>query len=164
VLSESQENYLKAIYSIIQRKNGVRVKDIAAMMDVKNSSVSSALKCLSESRMVNYEPYGIISLTEEGERVARSIAGKHRILSLFFANLLGIDRRHAGECACKIEHSMPPEVFARFLQFLKFVYVSHKNTQRWLDTFKDFCTRDEIDLENTESVKKYLSEIEGFLN
>ncbi len=40
----SQEDYLEAILRIFNEKKGVRVKDIASQLNVRNSSVTTALK------------------------------------------------------------------------------------------------------------------------
>jgi DtxR family transcriptional regulator, Mn-dependent transcriptional regulator len=163
-LSDSLEDYLEAIYNIILEKNGVRVKDIAKRLGVKNSSVTVALRSLSGSGMINYEPYGVISLTQKGNLVARRITEKHRILKFFFHKMLGIDKPTAETCACEIEHSMPPEVFKRFMQFIKFSYLSHRKTPGWLNGFREFYTEDTVDMECDNCFEEYMSEVEGFIN
>jgi Mn-dependent DtxR family transcriptional regulator len=54
-LSETLQNYIETMYEIIIEKNGVRVKDLAKRMKVKNSSVVSALQALKKSGHINYE-------------------------------------------------------------------------------------------------------------
>ncbi|MFC1676128.1 metal-dependent transcriptional regulator [Planctomycetota bacterium] len=53
-LSASLEDYLEAIFWIIQSKGATRAKDIAAKLSVKASSVTGALQALSEKKYVNY--------------------------------------------------------------------------------------------------------------
>ena len=163
-LTDSLEDYLEAIYNIIVERNGVRVKDIAKRLGVKNSSVTVALRSLAENGMIHYEPYGVISLTAKGNGVARRITEKHRILMFFFNRMLGIERKEAEQCACKMEHNMPPKVFKRFLQFIKFSYISHKKTPGWLNGFKEFYTEDTVDMECPHCIEEYMSEVEGFIN
>ncbi len=164
ILSDSLEDYLEAIYNIILEKNGVRVKDIAKRLKVKNSSVTVALRSLAENGMINYEPYGVISLTQTGNSLAKRITEKHRILMFFFHKMLGIEKSAAEQCACKIEHSMPPEVFKRFMQFIKFSYISHKKTPGWLNNFREFYSEDTFDMACDDCVEEYMSDVEGFLN
>ena len=65
-LSASLENYLRAIYYIVKEKQAARVKDISKFLQVGASSASEALKNLSEKGFINYEPYGIVTLTSYG--------------------------------------------------------------------------------------------------
>ena len=70
ILTESLEDYLESIYRNIVNKNAARVKDIAADLGVRYPSVTSALKALEKKGLINYEPYGIITLTSEGLAIA----------------------------------------------------------------------------------------------
>ena len=102
-LSTSLEDYLEAIYAIILDQSAVRVKDIARRLEVKNSSVTSALKALTAKKLINHEPYGIITLTQEGNKVARRIYEKHKIVEGFLIKVLGVNPEEAGVWACRIE-------------------------------------------------------------
>ena len=62
-LSGNMEDYLEAIFHIVSEKSAARAKDIAAFLNVKNSSVTGALRHLSEKGFINYTPYDIITLT-----------------------------------------------------------------------------------------------------
>lgn len=121
-LTEALEDYLEAIYRIIVKKNGVRVKDIAEALKVRNPSVTSALKSLEKRGLINYEPYGIISLTKAGLAVALKVTEKHRLFKYFFMNVLGIDQNTADATACRMEHVVPRPVYTRLLQFIKYLY------------------------------------------
>lgn len=160
-LSETLENYIEAIYKIIIVKNGVRVKDIARTLGVKNSSVVSALKALSKGGYINYEPYGIISLTPEGNSVARRLTEKNRILRYFFEQILGLSRKGAEESACGMEHSLSEEAFKRLTQFIKYTYVTHKNDSEWLDGFKAFYPENPMSPNCDECIDDYFEDVGG---
>lgn len=123
-LTEALEDYLEAIYKIILKKNGVRVKDIAAELKVRNPSVTSAMKALEKRGLINYEPYGIISLTRTGLEIALKITEKHRLFKHFFMNVLGVDRATADSTACRMEHIVPRNVYARLLQFIRYIHLA----------------------------------------
>ena len=57
-ISESLENYLEAIHMLDGNNHGVRVKDIAEMLDVRLPSVSEALSKLRLLDLVKQEKYG----------------------------------------------------------------------------------------------------------
>ena len=83
-LSASLEDYLEAIFNIISDKGAVRAKDIAKYLGVKAGSVTVALKALSKTDHINYQPYEVITLTSKGLEQAKEIIRKHEILKDFF--------------------------------------------------------------------------------
>ena len=156
-LTEALEDYLEAIYDIIDEKGGVRVKDIAERLDVKNSSVTMALRSLRDSGFVNYEPYGVISLTETGFSEARRLSETHQVFRRFFVNILGVKLEAANETACRLEHTMSPEVMARFLQFMKFISTDTVLEKNWGEAFSRFCRTNNVSPGNLASPADYMS-------
>jgi len=84
-------------------------------------SVTSALKKLSERELVEHERYGRIKLTPEGGRIARDVIRRHKALTRFLTEALGIDRELAGADACKIEHVISPLSLERMVKFIEFM-------------------------------------------
>lgn len=156
-LSESLEDYLETIYKIIVEKTAVRVKDIASAMNVRYPSVTAALKALEKRGFINYEPYGIITLTKSGLDVALEVAERHRLLQAFFENTLGIDATVASINACKMEHVLSREVYDRFVQFVKFLYVSQGTDLRWVEDFKAFITSKEGKKPDAKGLEQYFN-------
>lgn len=156
-LTETQEDYLETIYEIILAKKGVKVKDIAQKMNVKNSSVTSALKTLEESGHINYEPYGVISLTDEGEALAKHLNDMHKNLKQFLVQVLKIDEESANDTACRMEHIMPKQTYKRFIQFIKFIKTSDKDKIEWLERFSDFIENDTLDIDCPSCVVDYIN-------
>ena len=120
-LSASLEDYLEAIYNLSAEQSVARSKDIARVLDVSCASVTSALRTLSEKKLVNYKPYGYITLTEKGRKVAGRVVHRHDILKQFFADVLGVDPVMAHEAACRAEHMMEPEIVSRLTTFIDFL-------------------------------------------
>jgi DtxR family Mn-dependent transcriptional regulator len=102
-LSASLEDYLEAIYHLTAGQGVARSKDIAEAMAVSRASVTGALRSLSEKELVNYKPYGYITLTKKGQRIARRVAHRHEILTRFFEGLLGAKASTAQAAACRAE-------------------------------------------------------------
>ena len=140
-LSASLEDYLETIFLIVQKKQAARAKDIADQLKVKASSVTSALRLLSEKGLINYAPYDIITLTTEGEQLARDVLKRHRTLYDFLKNVLGIDEQEAEIGACKLEHSISPVVLDRLISFVDFVEHCPRVGTQWIREFDSFCLR-----------------------
>ncbi len=120
-ISSSLEDYLETIY-LLQRDHGfARVKEIAAARDVKAASVSVALRKLAEAKLVRYERREYINLTPEGEKTARSVFSRHRLLKRFFCEVLQMSLDGADEQACALEHSLTDEGMNRLVRFFEFL-------------------------------------------
>ena len=120
-LSASMEDYLEAIFNLSSSGGVVRSKDIAEVLSVSQSSVTGALRSLSDKGLINYKPYGYITLTEKGRKAASGIARKHEIIKSFFVDILGVDPSEAQEAACQAEHAFGSELILRIERLLEFV-------------------------------------------
>ena len=149
-LSASLEDYLEAIYHLIAEKQAARVKDISTRLKVNYSSVTGALKALSERKLVNYAPYELVTLTPQGEVVARDVVRRHEVLSDFFVKVLAIDEKHADEAACKMEHAVSPKILERFVEFVEFVDTCPRGGAEWKKGIGYFCGQ----YENIEKSKQ----------
>ena len=117
----SMEDYLEAIAKLGKGRKVVKVKELSQMLGVKMPSVTSALKRLSRQELVEHERYGHITLTPEGDAVARQVIYRHEALTHFFAKALDINRETAEEDACKIEHVISPLSMERLAKFVEFI-------------------------------------------
>lgn len=120
-MSEPLEDYLETIYLLVQEHGFARVRDIAKARDVKAATVSISLRKLSESGLVNYVRREYIGLTEKGEEAARRILTRHRLLTRFFQEVLGMSPHAAGHQACAMEHSLTDEAMDRMVRFFEFL-------------------------------------------
>jgi len=121
VLSESQEDYLEAIFHIVDKKHAARVKDIAQRLRVNPASVTGALGLLSEKGLINYAPYDVITLTPEGRKISKDVVRRHEVLRYFFINVLSVDIDIADKAACSMEHALSREILDRLTHFLNFI-------------------------------------------
>lgn len=119
-ISASLEDYLEAIYKIIQEKHAVKAIEISKRLGVGRSSVTEALKNLADKKLVNYGRYDVISLTPAGEKLAQQVIIKHNVLYEFFADFLGVSADEAQENACKIEHLISKDAFERLIAFIEY--------------------------------------------
>ncbi len=110
--SPKMEDYLEVIYELLKEKGYVKSKDISKILNVKASTVTIMLKTLAEKKLINYEKYGGITLTEEGIKKAEEISKKHKII-IDFLLLLGIDEKQANLEAEGIEHIISDETLRK---------------------------------------------------
>lgn len=140
-LSASLEDYLSAIYHLSQEHRVARAKDIAERLSVSRASVTGACKALCEKGLVNYAPYGVITLTDAGQAAAVDIQRRHRVLMDFFVNILSVSETEAEAAACRMEHCIPQSIMTRLVEFARFVRACPRTGQQWLEAFEDkSCT------------------------
>jgi DtxR family Mn-dependent transcriptional regulator len=119
-LSASLEDYLEAIYQVMAEHGEARGKDIAGRLGVAASSVTNALRGLAKRDLIKHEPYDRITLTEEGQRIARDVVHRHEVLTDFLTNVLAVDEATAADCACKMEHVVDDDIMERLVAFIKY--------------------------------------------
>jgi DtxR family Mn-dependent transcriptional regulator len=140
-LSQSLEDYLEAIHHIVRAKGAARGKDISERLKVNRSSVTGALRTLAEKKLVNYAPYDLVTLTQEGGLLAERIIHRHEVLQDFVSRVLGLEERIAEENACRMEHAVSEPVLDRLAQFIDFIRVCPRIDIRWIEETGYFCHR-----------------------
>lgn len=117
-IHESAENYLETILMLYEAKGEVRSVDIATEMQVTKPSVSYAMKRLRESGYILMDKDNLISLTEEGHKIAYKIYRRHKVITQFLMQI-GVNEEDARTDACKIEHDISAATFDAILKQLK---------------------------------------------
>lgn len=83
MLSPSLEDYLEELYRFSLSKEVVRVTDISQKLHVSLPSVSKALCKLKAGEYINYQPYGVINLTDIGRKRGKFLVERNRLLQEF---------------------------------------------------------------------------------
>ncbi|MGM0419006.1 MAG: DtxR family transcriptional regulator [Thermodesulfobacteriota bacterium] len=138
-LSSSLEDYLETIFQVVSEKQAARAKDIASRLKVNNSSVTGALRTLSDKGLVNYAPYDLITLTKEGNEIAKDIIRRHEALKNFFVKILCVDENISEDAACKMEHAVPKEILDKLIQFVDFLQICPRGGQELIQGFTKHC-------------------------
>lgn len=112
VIHKSAEDYLEQILIQLETKGYARSVDISEALGVTKPSVSVAMKKLREGGYVSMEKFGLISLTDKGYLIARHVYDRHKTLTKFYISI-GVDEKTAEEDACRTEHVISEETFAR---------------------------------------------------
>ena len=137
-LSASLEDYIEAIYNLSKEAAVVRSKDMAKLLNVSKASVTGALRALKDKKMINYQPYDFITLTDSGKTAAAEVAQKHSVLKSFFTDVLQISPEMAQQAACKAEHTLGPKVVYKLLCFTEFVSSENENGLDIVTKFAQF--------------------------
>lgn len=103
MLSPAVEDYLKTIYKL-QGQGVASTTDIARTMNVSSASVTNMLKRLAEMKLVAYQSYRGVALTEAGEKIALEIIRHHRLLELYLKEVMGYGWEQLHEEAEHLEH------------------------------------------------------------
>lgn len=107
MLSQTEENYLKALFHLTSERVGkieTGTNELAATLNVKPATANDMLKKLKEKKLVNYEKYGKISLTVLGKKQAIDIVRKHRLWETFLYKKLEFSWDEVHEVAEQLEH------------------------------------------------------------
>ncbi|MHA2789657.1 metal-dependent transcriptional regulator [Corynebacterium sp. S7] len=105
-LSESNQDYLKAIFSLGEWSDEpVTTSAVAARVGVKLSTASDAIKKLTSQGLLVHERYGAITLTEEGHSYAVAMVRRHRLIETFLVDVLGYGWDQVHDEAESLEHS-----------------------------------------------------------
>ena len=94
ILSESLEDYLEAIFELQTMNTVARSKDIAAKLNIKCGSVTGTLKKLADRKLINYEPYGYITLTPQGDKIAKEVTTRHNVFKHFLFKHVQFDESY----------------------------------------------------------------------
>ena len=101
--AEHIEMYLKTIWHIKEKKESIKISNIARLLHVRQSSVVQMLKKLNDKKLVRYNKANV-KLTEEGEKIGSSMMRNSRLLEVLMNNALNVEIDE--EMVCGIEHHM----------------------------------------------------------
>jgi DtxR family Mn-dependent transcriptional regulator len=138
-LSGKLEDYLEAMLELEEEDRPARVKDISQALSVHKSTVTSALRNLSEKGLVNYHPYEIARLTPKGRKIAREVTRHHKVIRRFLKEVLFLDDETAEQNACRMEHVVDQEVLERLTYFARFIESCPRAGKDWLSNFDEFA-------------------------
>ncbi len=121
MLSQAEENYLKAIYSLeLSNSSNVSTTHISKQLNTKASSVTDMLKKLAGKELVNYKKYRGVSLTSNGKKIAVKIVRKHRLWEVFLVRKLNYYWDEVHDLAEQLEHIKSDTLIDRLDSFLDF--------------------------------------------
>jgi DtxR family Mn-dependent transcriptional regulator len=116
--SQTEENYIKALFNLANEKGEVSVNELSKSLDIKMPTVTSMMKKLAAKKLVHYESYKPVKLSEKGRREAGLIIRKHRLTEMFLVDKMGFGWEEVHEIAEQVEHINSPKFFEKMDELL----------------------------------------------
>lgn len=117
-LTASMEDYLEMIYRLSKDTSFTRIHDLAAALNVQSPSATKMVQKLADIGLVNYEKYGIIILSDKGQKMGKELLERHQIIDDFL-KLLGLSENVLEETE-KIEHTISTQTLKCLADFVNF--------------------------------------------
>jgi DtxR family Mn-dependent transcriptional regulator len=108
--SVSREDYLKAIWEMVQEEQEPISARLAEELGVTPPAVTAALKRMTRDGLLRVERSGRIVLTRKGSGMADRLAMRHQLAEKLLTEVIGLDWTRAHDEAERLEHGISPEV------------------------------------------------------
>ncbi|WGK65723.1 metal-dependent transcriptional regulator [Croceiramulus getboli] len=120
-LTKSEEDYLKALFSLSQGgQKKVGNNQLADYLELSPASVNNMVKKLSAKELVNSERYGKLELSAEGRALAVSLIRKHRLWETFLYDHLNFRWDEVHEVAEQLEHIKSTKLIEELDRFMDY--------------------------------------------
>lgn len=117
MISVNKEKYLIEIYTNLNDEGYTRVSQLAKSLQVSVSSVSKMVKKLNDEEYIEFQRYGMISITKKGRVVCERLLKKRLVLERFL-QYIGVDEENVEEEVKAIESTISTDVVQQIDHFL----------------------------------------------
>ena len=114
--SVSQEDYLKAIWELVEEGQQPIGARLAKELGVTPPAVTAAVKRMRRDDLVSVARDGRIDLTRKGRSLAGRLALRHQLAEMLLTDVIGLSWSKAHDEAERLEHAISPEVEALLLK------------------------------------------------
>jgi len=120
MISLTEENYLKAIFHLINDENTVTVNELSKFLNVKMPSVNNMMKKFADKNWVHYESYKPLRITDSGKKQAALVVRKHRLTEMFLVEKMNFGWENVHEIAEQLEHIHSETFFDKMDEILNY--------------------------------------------
>lgn len=106
-LSSSTQNYLKIIWNLQEWSSApVTASNLAERLGLRLSTVSDAIRKLTEQGLIEHARYGSVTLTPTGRAYAVAMVRRHRLIETFLVQVLHYTWDEVHDEAESLEHAV----------------------------------------------------------
>ena len=116
-ITHSAAHHLVAILELREKRGYARVTDVAKDLNITTGSASINLKALKAKNLIVEDENKFLSLSEEGEAIARAVMMRKKILLDFLVQIVRVSPEQAEIDSCKTEHLISAETAKKLQEF-----------------------------------------------
>lgn len=117
-LSQSVEDYLKAVYGLLETGQPATKSVIAERLGVSPASVTNMIKRLADMELVQHAAYRGVTLTDSGMQAALEVVRHHRLLETYLREVMGYSWDQMHDEAERLEHHISEEFESKIDEML----------------------------------------------
>jgi DtxR family transcriptional regulator, Mn-dependent transcriptional regulator len=117
-LIDSTEMYLRTVLELEEERIPALRARLSERLGLSAPSVSEGVARLEDQGLLRLSPDRTVQLTEVGRDRAEQVMRKHRLAERLLVDVLGVEREHVHEEACRWEHVISDRVEAKLVEFL----------------------------------------------
>ncbi len=119
MLTAAGEDYLEMIFRLSREKGYARVSELSAALSVQPPAATRMVQRLAENKLIQYEKYGVLKLTDKGNEIGEYLQQRHAMVERFLKTL-GVDEAMLPAEADKAAHATGRGTLRCMTQFLEF--------------------------------------------
>lgn len=119
LLTPSMEDYVEMVYRISLNNGFARINELAQSLNVQPPSATKMVKKLADIDLINYEKYGILTLTDKGSKIGKALLERHNTIENFLRIISLKD--DVLEQTEKLEHSIDDDTLQCLRKFVQFI-------------------------------------------
>ena len=117
-LIDSTEMYLRTVLELEEERIPALRARLSERLGLSAPSVSEGVARLEDQGLLKLSADRTVQLTDDGRVRAEQVMRKHRLAERLLVDVLGVEREHVHEEACRWEHVISDRVEAKLIEFL----------------------------------------------
>jgi Mn-dependent DtxR family transcriptional regulator len=118
-LTAAGEDYLEMIFRLSKEKGYARVSELSAALNVQPPAATRMVQRLAELKLIEYEKYGVLNLTDKGKEIGEYLLQRHGTVERFL-KIMGVTEEEVLEETEKVEHTMSKNTLRCLSLFIEF--------------------------------------------
>ncbi len=118
-LTATMEDYLEMTYRLCSKNGYTRIHELSAALNVQPPAATKMVQKLAELGLLNYEKYGVIILSEQGDTLGKALLARHNTVERLL-RVLGVNEADLLAETERMEHALSDSTIAQLDIFLLF--------------------------------------------